>query len=146
MYRSVFTPSYDKKMDDLEEKLAEGVAQKLDVLASNATTESGRSTYPVDTGAYVNSFSLTKNNEGAKRSVASETLSPGQLTQEEGYQKLKSDIASLATVESLKETQQINLINAAPHATSVERGSQVDSRWNSPGYFVFATLRDRGFN
>lgn len=145
MYKSVFTSSYDKKMDDLEEKLAEGVAEKLDVLASNATTVSGRSTYPLDTGAYVNSFSFTKNNESAKRSVSSDTLSTGQFTQEEGYQKLKADIASLATVESLKETQQVNLINAAPHSVSVERGSQVDPRWNSPGYFVFATLRDRGF-
>ncbi len=141
MYNTVFTPSYDKKMDLLEERLAEQVGEKLDGLAADATTVSGRSTYPIDTGAYVNSFSLTKNNEGSKRSVSSENMSTGQMSQAEGYERLKADIASIATKQGLRDTRQINLINAAPHALDVEFGEN----WQSPGYMVFAKLRDIGF-
>ena len=140
MFKTVFTSSYDKKMDMLEERLAEEIGNKLDNLAADATTVSGRSTYPLDTGAYVNSFSMTKNSEGAKRSVSSEGLSTGSLSQSQGYEKLKSDIANIATVQNLRNIRQINLINAAPHALDVERGEN----WRSPGYMVFATLQDIG--
>jgi len=140
MFKTVFTNSYDKKMDQLEDKLAEGIGKKLDNLASDATTVSGRSTYPLDTGAYVNSFSLTKNSEGPKRSVSSENLSTGQMTQEQGYSNLKTDISVIAKKENLRNIQQINLINAAPHAMDVERGEN----WQSPGYMVFAKLRNIG--
>ena len=131
---STFTvnASFHKKIKDLEVEVLGGVKGRLEDIARTAVDLS-----PVDTGAYVTSFSYTVGG-GRPRGKDSSNLPTGanvQGKQQEGYDDLMQD---LTRVKSLEDLDNIQLRNGSPHADDVEYGEE----WRSSGYFVFAKLRD----
>ena len=130
--KSTFTvnSSFHKKIKGLEVEVLGGVKERLEDIARTAVDYS-----PVDTGAYVTSFSYTIG-AGRPRGKSSENLPKGQSLvgkQEEGYGNLMQDISRIKSIEDL---DYIQLRNGSPHATDVEYGEN----WHSSGYFVFAKL------
>ena len=122
--------SFHKKIKGLEVEVLGGVKGRLEDIARTAVDYS-----PVDTGAYVTSFSYTIG-AGRPRGKSSENLPKGQSLvgkQEEGYGNLMQDISRIKSIEDL---DYIQLRNGSPHATDVEYGEN----WHSSGYFVFAKL------
>ena len=129
---STFTvnASFYKKIKDLEVEVLGGVKGRLQDIAKTAVDLS-----PVDTGAYVTSFSYTVG-AGRPRGKDSSNLPTGanvQGKQQEGYDNLMQD---LTRVKSLEDLDNIQLRNGSPHADDVEYGEE----WHSSGYFVFAKL------
>ena len=126
----VVNSSFQKKIDDIEVKVLGGVKERLEDIAQTAVSLS-----PVDTGAYVTSFSYTVG-AGRPRGKSSDNLPKGQSLegkQEEGYGNLMQDISRIKSIEDLDNIQ---LRNGSPHATDVEYGEN----WHGSGYFVFAKL------
>jgi hypothetical protein len=126
----VVNSSFQKKIDDIEVKVLGGVKERLEDIAQTAVSLS-----PVDTGAYVTSFSYTVG-AGRPRGKSSDNLPKGQSLegkQEEGYGNLMQDISRIKSIEDLDNIQ---LRNGSPHATDVEYGKN----WHGSGYFVFAKL------
>jgi len=125
--------SFHKKIKSLEEKALVGAKEQLTDIARSAVNFS-----PVDTGAYVTSFSYTvgagrpRGKDSANRPTAA---SPeGQM--DEGFSNLVGDISK---VKSLEDLDQIILRNNSPHADDVEYGE----KWHkTQGYFVFSQLRN----
>ena len=130
--KSTFTvnASFHKKIKDLEVEVLGGVKGRLEDIAKTAVDLS-----PVDTGAYVTSFSYTVG-AGRPRGKDSSNLPTGanvQGKQQEGYDNLMQD---LTRVKRLEDLDNIQLRNGSPHAVDVEYGEE----WHSSGYFVFAKL------
>lgn len=126
----VVNSSFQKKIDDIEVKVLGGVKERLEDIAQTAVSLS-----PVDTGAYVTSFSYTVG-AGRPRGKSSDNLPKWQSLegkQEEGYGNLMQDISRIKSIEDLDNIQ---LRNGSPHATDVEYGKN----WQGSGYFVFAKL------
>ena len=124
--------SFQKKIDDIQIKVLGGVKEKLEDIAQTAVNLS-----PVDTGAYVTSFSYTVG-AGRPRGKDSANLPTGASDQgkkQEGYDNLLQDITKIKKTEDLNSIQ---LRNGSPHADDVEYGEE----WRRDGYFVFAKLRD----
>tara|TARA_R110002126_G_scaffold126063_1_gene268321 strand:- start:326 stop:751 length:426 start_codon:yes stop_codon:yes gene_type:complete len=124
--------SFQKKIDDIQIKVLGGVKEKLEDIAQTAVNLS-----PVDTGAYVTSFSYTVG-AGRPRGKDSANLPTGASDQgkkQEGYDNLLRDITKIKKTEDLNSIQ---LRNGSPHADDVEYGEE----WRRDGYFVFAKLRD----
>ena len=99
---------------------------------------------PVDTGAYVESFSMVKAGQGGGRSRTSKGR-PRQQNPEAKKQvakeQLASDIAKFNVAEDLATGQtKYTLRNRAPHANTVEDGESWAKR---EGYFVFTKIRGR---
>ena len=129
---STFTvnASFYKKIKDLEVEVLGGVKGRLQDIAKTAVDLS-----PVDTGAYVTSFSYTIG-AGRPRGKSSDNLPKGQSLEgkrEEGYGNMLQDISRINNIEDLDNIQ---IRNGSPHATDVEYGEN----WYSSGYFVFAKL------
>ena len=132
--KSTFTvnASFHKKIKGLEVEVLGGVKDSLEDIARTAVDLS-----PVDTGAYVTSFSYTvgagrpRGKDSANRPTA--TAPEGQMT--EGYDNLVKDISR---VKSLEDLDAIQLRNGSPHADDVEYGED----WRRDGYYVFAKLRN----
>ena len=126
-------PSLQKKMAMLGQKAEEKVKDQLIEIAQFATTRS-----PVDTGAYVTSFSM-KPSYSSGRGITSNNKPRRQNPQakrQEGLAQLLSDIETLKPLEN----PLVVLSNGSPHARQVETGEG----WNqTPGYAVFAQVRDR---
>jgi hypothetical protein len=121
------------------------VKERLEKIANHAVDIS-----PVDTGAYVESFSMVKAGQGGGRSRTSK----GKLRQQNpeakkqvAKEQLASDIAKFNIAEDLATGQtKYTLRNRAPHARIVEDGEGWKKRG---GYNVFAEIRlllSRGFN
>jgi hypothetical protein len=124
--------SFQKKINGLEVKVLGGVKGILEDIARTAVDVS-----PVDTGAYVTSFSYNVG-AGRPRGKDSSNLSKGanpQSKKEEGYDNLMQDLTRVKEIEGLNNIQ---LRNSSPHADDVEYGEE----WHRSGYFVFAKLRD----
>ena len=122
--------SFYNKLKHLDALAVGGVKDKLEDIARTAVDYS-----PVDTGAYVTSFSYTIG-AGRPRGKSSDNLPKGQNLEgkrEEGYGNLVQDISRISSIEDLKTIQ---LRNGSPHATDVEYGDN----WYGSGYFVFAKL------
>ena len=122
--------SFYDKLNHLDAIAISSVKERLEAIARTAVDFS-----PVDTGAYVTSFSYTVG-DGRPRGKSSDNLPKGQSLegkQEEGYGNLMQDISRIKSVEDLDNIQ---LRNGSPHATDVEYGEN----WHSSGYFVFAKL------
>ncbi len=122
--------SFYNKLKHLDATVVDRVKGRLEDIARTAVDYS-----PVDTGAYVTSFSYTIG-AGRPRGKSSENLPKGQSLvgkQEEGYGNLMQDISRIKSIEDL---DYIQLRNGSPHATDVEYGEN----WHSSGYFVFAKL------
>ena len=124
--------SFHKKIKGLEVEVLGGVKGQLKDIAKTAVDLS-----PVDTGAYVTSFSYTvgagrpRGKNSANRPTA--TAPEGQMA--EGYDNLMQD---LTRVKSLEDLENIELRNGSPHADDVEYGED----WRRDGYYVFTQLRN----
>ena len=125
-------PSLQRKLDSLETLVEQQVERKLVDIAESAVTLS-----PVDTGAYVTSFSFSVG-RGRPRGKSSRgrPKGNGQAMRQEGLDNLKND---LKKIPSLMDTTSITLRNNSPHATAVEYGGK---GWITPPYFVFTKLRN----
>ena len=129
---STFTvnKSFYDKLNYLDAIAIGSVKERLEAIARTAIDYS-----PVDTGAYVTSFSYTIG-AGRPRGKSSDNLPKGQSLEgkrEEGYGNMLQDISRINNIEDL---DYIQLRNGSPHATDVEYGEN----WYSSGYFVFAKL------
>jgi hypothetical protein len=119
--------SYKNKMQQIEQLAEDAVKDRLVEIAQTAVRHS-----PVDTGAYVTSFSYSVG-AGRPRGKSSANKPRNQnpnSKRDEGLANLMSDITKLG---ELKGTTRITLRNAAPHAEAVE---------TKHGYSVFAKLRN----
>ena len=124
--------SFYKKMEILDEYIEEYVSDQLIDIAQTAVNLS-----PVDTGAYVTSFSYSVG-AGRPRGKSSDNKPKDQNPQamrQEGLSNLISDINKV----DLKNTTSITLRNASPHASDVENGGP---SWRRAGYKVFAQIRN----
>jgi len=125
--------SFQKKIDNIEVKVLGGVKERLEDIAQTAVSLS-----PVDTGAYVTSFSYRvgagrpRGKDSGNRPTA--TNAQGQMS--EGYDNLMQDLTKVKKIEDLDN---LELRNRSPHAEDVEYGEE----WfKTDGYFVFSQLRN----
>ena len=126
------SPSLMKKTDLLGQTAEERAKDKLVDIAQFATSRS-----PVDTGAYVTSFSM-KHGYSSGRGRTSKNKARNQSPQAKRREGLSQLLADIETLKPL-ENPLIVLSNGSPHAQSVETGEG----WRRPGYAVFAQVRDR---
>ena len=123
------------RLNDLAE---EKIEERLEDLADYATRIS-----PVDTGAYVNSFSIKRAGQGGGRSRSSENKPRNQnpeAKRAEAYGQLVTDIQALNISDMLEQGNvRITLRNRSPHARDVEDGAN----WRSSGYHVFTRVRNK---
>jgi len=123
------------RLNDLAE---EAIEERLEDLADYATRIS-----PVDTGAYVTSFSIKRSNVGGGRRRTSKGKDKNQnpeAKKQEAYGKLLTDIEALNISDMLEQGNvRISLRNRSPHARDVEDGAN----WRSSGYHVFQRIRNK---
>lgn len=123
------------RLNDLAE---EKIEERLEDLADYATRIS-----PVDTGAYVTSFSIKRAGQGGGRSRSSENKPRNQnpeAKRAEAYGQLVTDIQALNISDMLEQGNvRITLSNRSPHARDVEDGAN----WRSSGYHVFTRVRNK---
>lgn len=122
--------------DKISERAAEAIEDKLKYLANYAVAIS-----PVDSGAYVESFSIRPAGDNGGRSKRSDARPKGanpDVIREIGRQNLYQDIASLG-IKRMVESGDTRFIlrNRAPHSRDVENGEN----WSRDGYHVFAKIR-----
>lgn len=125
-------PSLQRKIDGLKALAEQQVERKLVDMAQTAVDLS-----PVDTGAYVTSFSFSTG-AGRPRGKSSKgkPKANAQAARSEGLSNLIKD---LERVPSLLDTTSIVLRNNSPHAVAVEYGGR---GWKTSPYFVFTRLRN----
>jgi len=125
--------SFYNKLKHLDALAVGGVKDRLEDIARTAVDYS-----PVETGAYVTSFSYTVGS-GRPRGKSSDNKPRGanlQGKRDEGYNNLLQDISRINSIEDLDNIQ---LRNGSPHAYDVEYGEN----WKrTEGYFVFAKLEN----
>lgn len=122
-----------KKMRKIDDLIEDGVKERLHSIARTAVKLS-----PVDTGAYVTSFSYSVG-AGRPRGKSSDNKPKGQnpeAKRQEGLNNLNSDIAKITDFDT-KST--IVFTNGSPHARDVEHGGP---KWRKAGYKVFAQIRN----
>ena len=122
-----------KKMKKIDGLIEDGVKERLHSIARTATNLS-----PVDTGAYVTSFSFAVGS-GRPRGKSSDNRPKDQnpeAKRREGLGNLVSDIDKITDFNT-KDT--IVLRNGSPHAQDVESGGP---SWGRAGYKVFAQIRN----
>ena len=125
-------PSLQRKIDGLKALAEQQVERKLVDMAQTAVDLS-----PVDTGAYVTSFSFSTG-AGRPRGKSSKgkPKANAQAARSEGLSNLIKD---LEKIPSLLDTTSIVLRNNSPHAVAVEYGGR---GWKTSPYFVFTRLRN----
>lgn len=123
----------NKKMDSLREKADVFVKRKLVDIAEYATLSQ---VSPVDTGAYVTSFSYAIG-AGRPRGKSSLNRPKANKTQarQEGFNNLLEDINK---IKDLSSVGNINLRNGSPHADFVEYGNH-----KSVGHAVFSKIKSK---
>jgi hypothetical protein len=105
---------------------------------------------PVDTGAYVESFSMGRAGFGGGRSRKSEARQTGvkkgggganpESFRETARGQLYEDIEGMDIAQMIESGNvKFTLRNRAPHANDVENGES----WDRDGYHVFAKIRNR---
>lgn len=127
------TKSPKERLESIDKLMGEKLKLKLLEIAQEAVELS-----PVDTGAYVTSFSYSVG-VGRPRGKSSDNRAKNQGKQEmqrEGFDALKSDVNK---VTDLTNVGAISLRNSSPHALDVEYG---ESWFKTKGYFVFTKLRN----
>lgn len=128
--------TFDRLKGRLNEMAEVQIEDRLEDLADYATRIS-----PVDTGAYVTSFSFKQAGQGGGRRRTSDNKPRGQNPEQkrrEGYEQLLSDIPALNIKEMLEQGNvKITLRNRSPHSRDVEDGEN----WQSDGYHVFTRIR-----
>lgn len=122
----------------LSEKTELGVKRNLNRIVDYALSVS-----PVDTGAYVKSFSLSLQSSPKSRSFSSDNLPTKQDRQvklQEAKAALSADINSVDVTSNLKNGDfSLRLSNNAPHSVDVENGKN----WRRDGYHVFRKIRSK---
>mgnify|MGYP000886644448 CR=1 FL=1 len=123
--------------DRIETVAAQKVEERLQSISQYAVSIS-----PVDTGAYVTSFSIGKAGFGGGRSRTSHGKPNNQNPEskrQEALGQLYNDIEGLAIKQDLEDgNAKFTLRNRAPHANTVEDGSN----WKrKDGYYVFTKIR-----
>lgn len=128
--------TFDKLKGRINDLAEEQIEDKLEDLADYTVRIS-----PVDTGAYVNSFSIKRANQGGGRSRSSENKPRGQSPEaerQEAFSQLLTDIEALNISDMLEQGNvKFTLRNRSPHARDVEDGAN----WQSDGYHVFSRIR-----
>lgn len=119
--------TFDQKIALLEQKAEDAVKDKLIAIGQTAVTNS-----PVDTGAYVTSFSYAVG-AGRPRGKSSKNRPRGQNPQAMRQEGLNNLVKDINRIPNLLDTTAITLRNASPHATAVEY---------KHGYAVFAKVRN----
>ena len=117
----------DKKLLLAEQTVEEKVKDQLTDIAQFATSRS-----PVDTGAYVTSFSI-KHSYSSGRSRTSNNKPRGQSLEAKRQEGLSQLVADIETLKPL-ENDLIVLSNGSPHANEVEY---------KHGYAVFSQVKDK---
>jgi hypothetical protein len=130
--------TFDRLKGRLNDMAEEQIENRLEDIADYATRIS-----PVDTGAYVTSFSIKRAGQGGGRSRSSENKPRNQNPEQkrqEAYGQLLGDIQALNVSDMLEQGNvKITLRNRSPHARDVEDGAN----WRSSGYHVFARVRNK---
>lgn len=130
--------TFKKIKDDIADLAEEKIEDRLEDIARYAVNVS-----PVDTGAYVTSFSIGRAGFSGGRSRASNNKPRNQnpeAMRQEGYAQLSSDIQSLDISEMVKTGRLgFTLKNRSPHAYAVENGG-VNWTVTQP-YHVFEKIR-----
>lgn len=132
--------------DRIKQVAAEEIQDRLEHVANYAVSIS-----PVDTGAYVESFSIGRAGFGGGRSRSSNVRPNGvkkgvgganpESFREVARGQLRQDIEGM-NIEQMLEQEDVRftLRNRAPHANTVEDGSD----WqHQDGYYVFTKIRNR---
>lgn len=117
----------DKAKLMLGQKAEDAVRDKLISIGQTAVSIS-----PVDTGAYVTSFSYNVG-AGRPRGKSSKNKPRGQNPQAMREEGLNNLIKDINRIPNLLDTTAITLRNASPHAAAVEY---------KHGYAVFARVRN----
>lgn len=117
----------DKAKLLLGQKAEDAVRDKLIAIGQTAVTSS-----PVDTGAYVTSFSYSVG-AGRPRGKSSKGKPRGQNPQAMRQEGLSNLVSDINRIPNLLDSTSITLRNASPHATAVEY---------KHGYAVFAKVRN----
>ena len=127
--------------DRITQVASEQLEDRLEFIANYAVSVS-----PVDTGAYVESFSIVPAGAGGgrmKRSdVRTASVAQGTAAREDfastAKSNLYSDISRLNLEQMLEDgNARITLRNRSPHARDVEYGEN----WSRGGYNVFGKVR-----
>ena len=132
--------TFKKIKDDIADLTEQRVEERLEELALYAVTIS-----PVDTGAYVTSFSIGPAGFGGGRRRTSDNKPRNQnpeAVKQEAFSQLSSDIKGLDISEMVKSGRvQFTLRNRSPHAYAVENGGV---NWSvTQPYHVFQKIRSK---
>lgn len=119
--------SLNTKMQRIEQMAEDAVKDRLIDIAQSAVRYS-----PVDTGAYVTSFSYSVGG-GRPRGKSSAGLPRGQNAASKRDESLGNLLSDISRITDLKSTTSIVLRNNSPHARAVE---------DKHGYSVFTKLRN----
>ena len=129
----VVNKSFDDKFLLLEQMVEERVQDELRSIADYAIAIS-----PVDTGAYVESFSMVPAGQGGGRSKRSEARSAsvkqGTASREQFTEIARSNLYSDIELFDLETSDKVTLRNRAPHAQKVE---------DKHGWSVFTKVRNK---
>jgi hypothetical protein len=122
--------------DKIEIVTAEQVEERLQYVVNYAVVVS-----PVDTGAYVESFSLGRagfsGGRMKKSDARAKSINP-EATRQVARDNLYQDIQGLNIKQMLEAGDaKFTLRNRAPHARDVENGEN----WDKDGYHVFRKIR-----
>ena len=124
--------------DKIENIAAEQIEDRLQYVANYALVVS-----PVDTGAYVESFSLGRAGFSGGRMKKSDARSKSvdpEATRQVARDNLYADIQGLDIKQMLEAGNvKFTLRNRAPHARDVENGEN----WDKDGYHVFRKIRSK---
>jgi hypothetical protein len=118
--------SFNDKMLLLQQTVEERAKEELFSIADYAISIS-----PVDTGAYVESFSFTV---GAGRPRGKSSRNKPKVSREQATEVARSNLYGDAERFNLETSDKITLRNNAPHARAVE---------DKHGYGVFTKVRNK---
>ena len=125
--------SLDNKIEQLEDLVDEKLRDRLEGIADYAISIS-----PVDTGAYVESFSMVPAGQGGGRSKMSEartaSVKKGTASRQQFTDIARSNLYSDIERFSLETSDKVTLRNRAPHAREVE---------DKHGWSVFTKVRNK---
>ena len=123
--------SLDNKIEQLEDLVDEKLRDRLENIADYAISIS-----PVDTGAYVESFSMVPAGQGGGRSKMSEariaSVKKGTASRQQFTDIARSNLYSDIERFSLETSDKVTLRNRAPHTEAVEKK-----------YSVFTKVRNK---
>lgn len=125
--------SFDNKMMLLQQTAEERIKDELFSIADYAIAIS-----PVDTGAYVESFSMLPAGQGGGRSKSSgartASVKKGTASRQQFADIARSNLYSDIEKVSLETSDKVTLRNRAPHAREVE---------DKHGWSVFTKVRNK---